>query len=781
MHSEKLHKKLLKYGSLVAAVAGINEAEAAIVYTDIVPDFAGAVGSQYFLDLNNDGTNDYRIWHDGFSNLYVSPLAATNNVLGSGGATFAYPFALSLNAPIGPGGVTFYNNGFAGGFQSLNYGSCNFGSNWCNETDKYLGFQFNIGANTHYGWARLDVNQNGSSWTVKDYAYEDTPNTAILAGDFVSVVSADPASNIIGSDIANNGNGLDLEVVFNAAANEITLSEYRVIAVKASSVGAFNLAAASALPASNYSAVIPMGLTSYTQVLSAGSLDSDGDLIASGIPYTIYVLSVADGVNATADDFDSSAFTVTLNTPADLATTIVATDVADNSNSSDFSVTFNAATNENSVDEYRVICVRSSSASSFNLTAAQALGATRYTAVAPTGGPYNVTPTATLDSDGNTIVIGVSYNFFILSVADGMVANIDNLSAISNSETLNTPAPSANVIVATDVADNSNGQDIEVTFDAANSEVGISTYRIFVVKDVSTAGFTLANALNLGANFYKEVIPNGGPYTEILNANQKDSDGFDIVVGQPYSIFVLSITNGTIANVSSIASSANTLTLNSPTSGASNVVGTDIADFANASDVRVDFDAAPNESGIAEYRVMVVKEANVPSFDVTAAENVAFGDYAKVTPNGSANYTRIFTVSAQDTDGDDIIEGVTYQAFVLSVGDGVIANISNLTSPSDTFTLKSPPPVVSGINDVLFQSANVFVDGSKNIVIELSADVIRTSVKARLYNLLGMNIRSENINEQRSTLEASQLTNGIYLLVLENNEGATRTIKLILK
>jgi len=91
-----LSNRLKSYTLAVGAVVlGVDEASANIIYTDEVPDFVGTVGAQYFLDLNNDGTDDFRIWHNGSSNLYISPLAATNDALGSGGATFAYPFALS--------------------------------------------------------------------------------------------------------------------------------------------------------------------------------------------------------------------------------------------------------------------------------------------------------------------------------------------------------------------------------------------------------------------------------------------------------------------------------------------------------------------------------------------------------------------------------------------------------------------------------------------------------------------------------------------------------------
>ena len=62
---------------------------------------------------------------------------------------------------------------------------------WQNVSGKYLGIQFSINGQTHYGWARLTVKSFIDSQThypeikvtLTGYAYETQPNTAILAGD----------------------------------------------------------------------------------------------------------------------------------------------------------------------------------------------------------------------------------------------------------------------------------------------------------------------------------------------------------------------------------------------------------------------------------------------------------------------------------------------------------------------------------------------------------------------------------------------------------------------
>ena len=50
-------------------------------------------------------------------------------------------------------------------------------------SDKYVGVRFSAAGNTHYGWMLVGMTANGSSVTVKEYAYHETANTSIGAGE----------------------------------------------------------------------------------------------------------------------------------------------------------------------------------------------------------------------------------------------------------------------------------------------------------------------------------------------------------------------------------------------------------------------------------------------------------------------------------------------------------------------------------------------------------------------------------------------------------------------
>ena len=189
---QKLSKRLTQYGALTLALAGIAGANAQeeIIYTDI-PDYSGP---NYWIDFDGDATNDIVIF-SASSGLFVNAFGS-NNILGSAYShynstqgwdeTLVYPFALDSGAIISAGQNSWFNqNNYAHAYSSLNWNSCS-GGNWCND-DKYLGVQFKIGADTHYGWARLDVGTSGTDWTLKSYAYHKSPDALILAGQTTSL------------------------------------------------------------------------------------------------------------------------------------------------------------------------------------------------------------------------------------------------------------------------------------------------------------------------------------------------------------------------------------------------------------------------------------------------------------------------------------------------------------------------------------------------------------------------------------------------------------------
>lgn len=185
-----LEKSLATYVA-AAGAAGVSlmalspAAEATIVYTPVNVQILG--NTFVAVDLNNDGTPDIQVGYSigGYSGrLLAAPytgnsLRQANNYNNPG-----YAAAVFFGVPIGPGGVFrgYDNFRMATCFAKSGVSGC--GGPWNNVGARYLGVRFKIGAETHYGWVRVDVTTVGLgfSMTLAGYAYETDPSTPIDAG-----------------------------------------------------------------------------------------------------------------------------------------------------------------------------------------------------------------------------------------------------------------------------------------------------------------------------------------------------------------------------------------------------------------------------------------------------------------------------------------------------------------------------------------------------------------------------------------------------------------------
>ncbi len=180
--SKNLSKKLAKYGAMSLAIAGVSNAMGQVDYTDIDPDET-IDDTSYDVDFNNDGTIDFTITNSGASGAAVRMYnTQSNSVLGANfGGNYNYPYVLVNSAPIASSG-NFTAHPY---YQTLNWNGCAYtNSNWCGGiTDAFVGVRFNVGAEQHYGWIQLDVPADATTFTIKGFAFEATPDTEILAGD----------------------------------------------------------------------------------------------------------------------------------------------------------------------------------------------------------------------------------------------------------------------------------------------------------------------------------------------------------------------------------------------------------------------------------------------------------------------------------------------------------------------------------------------------------------------------------------------------------------------
>ncbi len=513
------------------------------------------------------------------------------------------------------------------------------------------------------------------------------------------VQAANPASNVVATDVANNGNGLDMGFAFDMGADESTISEYKVLAVPTANAGSFNVDTANAAAALGNAYSVSKTGSNLAGTFDTTGVDANGALIVNGVDYTLFVLSCADTSNASGNSLSSGSNAITLNSISSPATNLVASDVANNSNGLDLQIAFDMATDESSVLEYRAVAVKASKSSTFDLDSAElAITNMYHLVVAKTGANLSAVFGGTaMDSDGDLIQVGVAYNVFVVSEKTG-VATINVISAMSNEVTLNTPASVTMNVVATDASDNNNSSDLQVAFDMGADESNLTEYHVFAVKANDSSSFDLDTANAVGAGNYLTVAKTGANISTVFGTSDNDVDGDAIAQNTNYVLFVMSVTNGTTSNISSLSAQSNTVMLTVPvTTPVTNVVATDVSENSNGTDLQISFDMSTDEANLSEYRAIAVKAAKTATFDLDSANAAVANNYHLVVAKTGANITTTFGAASMDSDGDLLAIGVDYNVFIVSENNGSSTTFSSISSASNNVTLNTTASVTNTV------------------------------------------------------------------------------------
>ncbi|MET3938418.1 hypothetical protein ABIC22_001230 [Paenibacillus sp. PvP094] len=503
-------------------------------------------------------------------------------------------------------------------------------------------------------------------------------------------------------DNSDYGDGRDILVSFNRSSDESKVASYRIFVVRNSVASSFNLTTASNLSSSLYYTVNKTG-SNITTTLPSSMKDTSGYNVTNLQDYRIYVMAVGNQQNNYTNALSSSStlLRLTTNGNAGAVNNLAVSDVSDYGDGRDLRVSFNRASDESRVSAYRVYVVRSGNAGSFTLSAANA--SNNYYQVNKTGGNLSVTlPSNMVDTNGYRVSNNVTYRVFVLSVSTSGNSSQNALSSYSSQITLspNAAITAPSNVAASDIGDNQDGRDLRVTFTKSADETNVNHYRVFVVKSTNTS-FNLSAANAVGSAYYTYVSKNGSNQTVNFNSNSKTVDGSPIVNGVGYRVYVMAVNgNASLANALSSASNVVTLASNTAVGAASNVNVTvkNQGQAGNASDVTVNFNKPTTDSGIANYRVLIVPSGQVTGFDLNSA--LAIRSYVQISKNDAGNPIQLNNGHV-DINGNTLAVGQKYRAFVLSVSDSG-TRASNLSSASNEFSILAKPA-----EPVAVQTANI--------------------------------------------------------------------------
>lgn len=296
----KNNKKLALYSSMaVAFFAGKSAVDAQIVYTDVDPDeVISDSGDDFEIDFDGDGTAEVTVL------AYSTVIPSFFSTTGTAGYVFdaiikyaeIYPgdnvSVAGYSYPLTPPYYIIFDNAidegdeigedldfydasiqqltrywgvkdfpsagstydFFGNVFGVTYGS------WVGEGEKFLGVKFEIDGNTHYGWVRMEVDDDYLTTTIMDFAYNGEADASLDAG----VVSSIGDNTIDASKITSYSFGKTI----NIAVNNLNAESATVKVVNA------------------------LGQVVYTDALNQNGMQISLDKAAQGI-YTVHI--EADG------------------------------------------------------------------------------------------------------------------------------------------------------------------------------------------------------------------------------------------------------------------------------------------------------------------------------------------------------------------------------------------------------------------------------------------------------------------------------------------------------
>ena len=196
-----------------------------IIYTDIQPDVSTTLNPTIMsandivsIDFNNDGNQEFNFRWDDYSSIgygYFSHVTnPTNNhsmwLSGSNnGYNAGYLQVVNENESIGAN----LQSGMWGMTTPDPIIADSENTTFQEVGDKYIGVQINLIGNIHFGWIRVSFDEN-KTLTIKDYAYQSQPNTAILAGASQDIL---PESIEIDGEngVTTVQNGQNLQMIAN--------------------------------------------------------------------------------------------------------------------------------------------------------------------------------------------------------------------------------------------------------------------------------------------------------------------------------------------------------------------------------------------------------------------------------------------------------------------------------------------------------------------------------------------------------------------------------------
>lgn len=162
-------------------------AQGAVIFTDIedIGFFSFGTHIERSLDLNSDGVEDV-VFHNFGDELAVfsTPTSSIEGIAAVSPNLNSFAAPISVGSIIGSSATSVYtwNQGYSGLISVKTVGMDNYVLGLWGSLEAYLGVEFRIGNETHYGWVQVDTPFLAGGGIIKSFAYESEAGKPIVAG-----------------------------------------------------------------------------------------------------------------------------------------------------------------------------------------------------------------------------------------------------------------------------------------------------------------------------------------------------------------------------------------------------------------------------------------------------------------------------------------------------------------------------------------------------------------------------------------------------------------------
>ncbi|MBI5325235.1 MAG: T9SS type A sorting domain-containing protein [Ignavibacteriae bacterium] len=154
---------------------------AKIIYKEIDSTISAPLlnqSQQYYLDLNDDGIDEYFFNHGNqmgtlVCEIYSNPPSFTNEIL----IENYIPAMLDYSSEISAISTEWLNT-----YNGVGTSALYFLDNWPGSVNKFVAVRFKINNEYHYGWIGIEIPSNSTYINIKDCAFDDVAGQMIYAG-----------------------------------------------------------------------------------------------------------------------------------------------------------------------------------------------------------------------------------------------------------------------------------------------------------------------------------------------------------------------------------------------------------------------------------------------------------------------------------------------------------------------------------------------------------------------------------------------------------------------